>query len=213
MPLRLPQRVPDNAPGDFYVQAGLCTACCLPHGEAPELLNDLKQPFDECYFRRQPRTPAEVDQAIEAICVSEMCALRYGGTDAAVIDKLRARRAAAQCDQTPEGQAWLDALTRPSVTPPDASDTTAREPLAYFSPPRQEPGSALLRGLHRARKVVGWVSLPTFIFALFHLSDRDRLHFPATAALVGCLVVHVWIDLVVWVIEFREPRQAPSRRR
>ena len=35
-----PQRVPENVPGDFYVVRGACTRCCLPHSEAPELLND-----------------------------------------------------------------------------------------------------------------------------------------------------------------------------
>src|SRR5688500_8150324 len=114
MPTSLPQRVPQNAPGDFYVEAGLCTRCCLVHGEAPDLLNDPGQPFDECYFRRQPQTPDELDRAISAICVSEMCALRYGGSDESIIAKLRARHSAAQCDHTPEGIAWL---TRSAPTP------------------------------------------------------------------------------------------------
>src|SRR3954447_26730554 len=98
MAIPLPQRVPQNAPGDFYVQAGLCTRCCLVHGEASELLNDPEQPFEECFFRRQPQTPEEIEQAISAICVSEMCALRYGGSDPAIIARLRARRLASRCD-------------------------------------------------------------------------------------------------------------------
>jgi hypothetical protein len=39
--------------------AGLCTQCCIVHGEAPELLNDPEVPFTECFFRRQPQTPEE----------------------------------------------------------------------------------------------------------------------------------------------------------
>jgi hypothetical protein len=108
MAISLPQRVPQNAPGDFYVEAGMCTRCCLPHGEAPELLNDRTAPFDECYFRRQPQTPDEVERAVAAMCVSEMCALRYAGNDPSVIAKLRARDLGWLCDQTPEGQAWLN---------------------------------------------------------------------------------------------------------
>src|SRR5205809_7978172 len=100
-PLR--QRVPENAPGDFYVEAGCCTRCCLVHGEAPGLLNDPKQPFEECYFRRQPQTPEEVEQAICAICISEVGALRYAGTDPSIINRLRARNSGAQCDNSPEG--------------------------------------------------------------------------------------------------------------
>jgi hypothetical protein len=114
MKVSLPQRVPENAPGDFYVEAGLCTRCCLIHGEAPELLNDPEQPFEECYFRRQPQTPDEIERAISAMCVSEMCALRYGGTDPTIIAKLRARQLGSHCDHTPEGQAWI---RRPSLQP------------------------------------------------------------------------------------------------
>src|SRR5688500_13720448 len=104
MPIPLPQRVPENAPGDFYVVARVCLRCCLPHGKAPELMDDPESTGD-CYFRRQPRTPEEVDHAINAICVSDLCALRYGGSDEAIISKLRQRHAAAQCDHTPHGQA------------------------------------------------------------------------------------------------------------
>jgi hypothetical protein len=107
MGVLLPQRVPENAPGDFYVTAGCCTRCCLVHGEAPDLLNDPRQPFEECYFQRQPQTPEEIDRAISAISVSEMAALRYGGNDPTIIAKLRAKKCGGQCDQTDEGQAWL----------------------------------------------------------------------------------------------------------
>jgi hypothetical protein len=103
MTIPLPQRVPENAPADFYVEAGLCTRCCLVHGEAPDLLNDPNQPFEECFFRRQPQTPQEIEAAISAIGVSEMGALRYGGTDPEIIAKLRARHCASACDHTPEG--------------------------------------------------------------------------------------------------------------
>jgi hypothetical protein len=113
MAISLPQRVLQNAAGDFYVQADLCTRCCLPHGEAPELMDDPERSIGDCFFRRQPQTPEEVDRAISALCVSEMCALRYAGTDSKIIAKLRARNCGHLCDQTPEGQAWLTALSRP----------------------------------------------------------------------------------------------------
>src|SRR4051812_40044837 len=106
MAIPLPQRVPDNAPGDFYVEAGLCTRCCLIHGEAPNLFNDPDKPFEECFFRRQPQTPEEIEQAISAISVSEMGALRYGGSDPDIIAKLRARQCARACDHTLEGMEW-----------------------------------------------------------------------------------------------------------
>ena len=62
--------------------------CCLVHEAAPELLNDPAQEFRQCYFRRQPQTREEIDHAINAIRVSEIAALRYGGTDQAIIRRL-----------------------------------------------------------------------------------------------------------------------------
>lgn len=62
--------------------------CCLVHGEAPELMNDPAQEFRQCYFRSQPQTSKEVEHAIRAIGVSETAALRYGGTDSAIIKRL-----------------------------------------------------------------------------------------------------------------------------
>lgn len=101
----LPQRVPQNVPGDFYVEVGLCTQCCIVHGEAPDLLNDPAQRFDECFFRRQPQTHEEVERAITAMSLSEMEALRYGGTDPEIVAMLLARGCARLCDHTPEGVA------------------------------------------------------------------------------------------------------------
>src|SRR5688572_19698132 len=85
----LPQRVPENAPGDFYVERDVCTRCCVPHGEAPELLNDPNVPFRECYFRRQPETDAEVEHALRAISVSCVQALHYGGSDPKILARLQ----------------------------------------------------------------------------------------------------------------------------
>jgi len=107
MSVSLPQRVPENVPGDFYVVGGICLQCCIVHKCAPGLMNDLKQPFEECFFRRQPQTPGEIEQAIAAIEVSEVSALRYGGNDPGIISRLKARECGRQCDQTEEGRAAL----------------------------------------------------------------------------------------------------------
>ena len=109
------QCVPENAPGDFYVQAGLCLQCCLPHEEAPELMNDCKQLFRECYFRRQPQTPEEVERAIQAIWISEMRALCYGGTDQTIIRRLHELSAGDCCDHPLLGQP-----VQPPAPPPPA---------------------------------------------------------------------------------------------
>jgi hypothetical protein len=92
------ERVPENAAGDFYVEEGRCLHCCLPHAEAPELLNDPNKDFRQCYFRRQPQTPLEVEHAVEAIWASDIAALRYGGTDQSIIRKLHERGVGHCCD-------------------------------------------------------------------------------------------------------------------
>lgn len=93
------QRVPENVPGDFYVVRNTCIQCCLPHEEAPNLLNDWKADFDECYFRRQPASDAQVDQAINAMDASCVEALRYAGNDPCILAKIRARKLGHLCNQ------------------------------------------------------------------------------------------------------------------
>ena len=82
-----PVRVERNAPGPFYTTGG-CTACGAPEAEAPDLLAPLTNENYETYFVRQPDTPEEIERACRAIEVCCLSALRYGGTDAAVIRRL-----------------------------------------------------------------------------------------------------------------------------
>ena len=78
-----------NCSGDFIVEDGNCMLCCLPEMEAPELMesDDLS-----CYFKRQPRTEVEVDQAIEAINVSCCDAVVYVGNDRSIIRRILDRQ-------------------------------------------------------------------------------------------------------------------------
>ena len=107
----LPQRVPENVQGDFYVEAGKCLRCCMPHGEAPGLMNDASVAFRECYFRRQPETVEEVEQAIRAVWVSEVGCLRYGGRDAGIIRRLGELGVGHTCDHAavapPKRRWWV----------------------------------------------------------------------------------------------------------
>lgn len=70
------RRVPDNASGDFYVAAGECTSCLIPHGVAPALMNDSEGQWTECFYKRQPNTPKVVGIAIQAMNSSCVQALR-----------------------------------------------------------------------------------------------------------------------------------------
>jgi hypothetical protein len=76
-----------NAPGDFYT-TGDCLACEAPESEAPELLAPLVNENYDTYFVRQPQTPSEVEKACRTLEVCCVAALRYGGTDTAIIRRL-----------------------------------------------------------------------------------------------------------------------------
>jgi hypothetical protein len=89
-----------NAPGSFYT-TGECTACGAPEAEAPELLAPLTEENYSTYFRRQPQTADEVERACRAIEVCCTSALRYAGTDPAIIQRLGNR--AEFCDHALPG--------------------------------------------------------------------------------------------------------------
>jgi len=107
------KRVSLNAPGDFYVVADYCLRCGLPREQASELMNDEPE-YEECYFRRQPQSPIEVEKAIQAICVSEICNLRYGGTNPDIIHRLQELGCGSQCDNAPPTPPEPTPLPKPS---------------------------------------------------------------------------------------------------
>jgi hypothetical protein len=80
-----------NAPGDFFVEDGMCIACTVPEHEAPELMAHAegRDLIYHCYFRRQPETPEEVEHAIRAVCVSCCGAVQYGGSDPSILDRVK----------------------------------------------------------------------------------------------------------------------------
>lgn len=82
-------RYPENAAGPFYVERDLCLICRAPEHEAPELLGFVDaDEHSHCYFKRQPITTVEVDAAINALCVACCGALRYGGDDERLIERI-----------------------------------------------------------------------------------------------------------------------------
>lgn len=192
MPVPLPQRVPENVPGDFYVETGYCTSCCLVHGEAPELLNDPEQPFRECYFRRQPQTQEEIDRAIDAICVSEMDALRYGGTDPAIIAKLRERGAADQCDHTPEGRASLEARARYAAAAAEGTSTTPvpSQVLEYFSSLDDRRQPRAIKIVRRAKAITGRLTVLSLLWAFLNVGNRKPLRQSAYVIFTCCLLAY-----------------------
>lgn len=92
-----PCRFPENAPGPFYSLCGTyvggtwgssCLGCGVPEVAAPELMAPLGAGNWNTYFVRQPETQEEVKHACDAVRLCCVSALRYGGTDAAIIRRL-----------------------------------------------------------------------------------------------------------------------------
>lgn len=84
---------PKNAPGDFYVEKDSCMCCDAPISMAPDLvaydIHEDEEKSPHCYFKKQPRTPGEVERAIMACRVSCVQAYRYAGNDPKILDRFR----------------------------------------------------------------------------------------------------------------------------
>ena len=93
----MPRRFPSIVAGDFYTTGtinrhgsweGDCLWCGLPEAEAPGLLAPPVGESWDTYFVRQPATPEELDAAIASTEVCCMSAVRYGGRDRAVLQRI-----------------------------------------------------------------------------------------------------------------------------
>ena len=89
------QRHPLNVAGDFYVEKDACILCGAPEVEADGLMGNSDE---GCYFIRQPQTAEEIEHAINAVAVSCISAVRYGGTDQLIIKKLHDLGSGTECD-------------------------------------------------------------------------------------------------------------------
>ena len=81
------ERYPLNAEGPFYVEKDACLSCMVPEYEAPELMGYDAENC-HCYFKRQPATPEELEHAISAVAASDVGALRSGGDEPYVLERL-----------------------------------------------------------------------------------------------------------------------------
>jgi hypothetical protein len=96
-------RYPENSQGDFYVENEVCINCGAPEAEAPDLIEHSKLEYGHCYFKKQPKSEDEIERAINAISVSCISGLRYGGTDEKILKRLYEIGEGGQCDHNPIG--------------------------------------------------------------------------------------------------------------
>jgi hypothetical protein len=81
-----------NASGPFYVVNQDCMTCGYPHVLDPDLMAwemNSEGRATHCYFRKQPGTSQEIEQALSAVEGSCCGALRYRGSDPEIIQKLK----------------------------------------------------------------------------------------------------------------------------
>lgn len=96
----MPERHPLNAPGPFYVKNDMCISCAFPQICAPDLMcsDDELERDGHCYFKKQPYSAGEFEQALLAIDQSCCGALRYGGNDPLVREMMARRGLENYCD-------------------------------------------------------------------------------------------------------------------
>lgn len=100
---KVPDRYPENSQGDFYVENQVCISCGAPESVAPDLIEHSKLEYGHCYFKKQPQAQDEIDRAINAVAVSCISGLRYGGKDEKILKRLHEIGEAQQCDHKPIG--------------------------------------------------------------------------------------------------------------
>lgn len=93
---------PANATGDFYVEENCCTMCGVPFDEAPDLFGAHQRTnYTHCYVKRQPKSPAELEQMINAARLAELQCIRYRGPDRLVQLRLVEGGVGGVCDELP----------------------------------------------------------------------------------------------------------------
>jgi len=130
MPSSIKYRYPLNK-GDFYIRNGECITCGAPRAEAPDIVEHGMD--GHCYFKKQPQTETELDQAINAMMVSCINALRYGGTEEKILKRLYEDGMADLCDNIPEGQYPILVRDRVSFNFEGLMDELANLLIAKFA--------------------------------------------------------------------------------
>ena len=69
----------------FYVEPDCCLLCGVPEDISPELFRTGEK---SCYFLKQPCSPQEIHNALEAMGSSEVDCIRYGGSDVPILKRI-----------------------------------------------------------------------------------------------------------------------------
>ena len=75
---------PDSERGDFYVEGGCCLSCGVPQAVAPNLVGWTDERYAQCYWKKQPETPEELERAFAVFDGQEVGCHRYSGNNAEI---------------------------------------------------------------------------------------------------------------------------------
>src|SRR5262249_19374093 len=81
---------PPNVEGPFYVQDGCCISGGVPENPAPGVFGWVKDAKGgaHCVVKRQPATPLEITQTLEAMASGEVECIRFRGQDKEILRRL-----------------------------------------------------------------------------------------------------------------------------
>lgn len=94
-----------NVAGDFYVVDGCCTLCGVPEAAAPNLF-ETGEGVEQCYVKRQPRSPDELRRMLEVFARQDLGCIRYRGRDTAVLKELADLGESERCDVPSRPSLW-----------------------------------------------------------------------------------------------------------
>lgn len=120
-----------NAPGDFYVEDGCCIACGIPMELAPTVFEWSDDPY-HCVVKRQPGSPEEITQTLEAMLDGEADCIRYQGRDAAIARRIVEMGMAECCDGEAPSDAVVTIRDRVSFSTTMSPHEAARRYRAYL---------------------------------------------------------------------------------
>lgn len=122
-----------NAPGDFYVEDGCCINCGIPLEVAPTVFDWADEPYSShCIVKRQPASPPEVTQTLEALLLSEVACIRYHGHDDAVVRRIVEMGSAENFDGEVPTDAVVAIRDRVSFAAPMEPHEAARQYRTYL---------------------------------------------------------------------------------
>jgi hypothetical protein len=118
------QAHPHSAPGDFYVVNNECLSCGMPHVLAANLVGWVDAETSHCFWKRQPETQEEVQQAIDVVLNSEVACHRYAGDDPVVMSQI-----GWECCDSPLRALPEDFVPRRSPVPPSFALIESPRPI------------------------------------------------------------------------------------